>query len=332
MHQFERFPPDNMSNDTDTDTEVYVNSPSPGFLGSLASIPHSLLRRHTWRSPSSFLANTASNFHPAVFENLLDNYFLLTGVTEEIFNSHFRDCMDDKDDPLARWCAYDPALNLLLFHLAKSQTHATVSPNCYVIVADALRDIDPQLRLQVRLLGAATQSAPAPPEERSAGCKQPTASWAPKDVPYAVNRALPSVVLEVAYSEIERRYKLQSDIRFWLRYCEGYVKLVLTVVICPGAAHIIIAKWEKDEAVGRARVIQRIEITRDKRSGTVNVAGGPLVIEFENLFSRPISADAEGDVIIGNNMLEQLARDIWLPEDEVCRTRLTQSKSFTYSY
>ncbi|KAL2860014.1 hypothetical protein BJX68DRAFT_260985 [Aspergillus pseudodeflectus] len=306
-----------MPNDTDTNAEAYINSPSPGFLGSLASIPHSLLRRHTWRSRSSFLANTASEFHPAVFENLLDNYFLLTGITEGIFNAHFRDCMDDKDDPIAQWCAYDPAINLLLFHLGESQTHATVSPNFYVVVADALRDIDPQLRLQVRLLGAATQSAPAPPEERSAGRKQPTASWAPRNVPYAVNGDLPSVVLEVACSEIERRYKLQSDIRFWLRSCEGYVKTVLTMVICPGAERITIAKWEKDEAVGRARVMQRIEITRDKRSDTVNVAGGPLVIEFENLFSRPISADAEGDVIIGNDMLEQLARDIWLPEDEL---------------
>ncbi|CEL06889.1 hypothetical protein ASPCAL10058 [Aspergillus calidoustus] len=284
-----------MSTDTDTDAEAYVNSPSPGFLGSLASAPHSLLRRHSWRSPSSFLTNTASDFHPAVFENLLDNYFLLTGVTEEIFNAHFRGCMDDKNDPFAQWCAYDPALNLLLFHLGESQTHATVSPNFYVAVVDALRDIDPQLRLQVRLLGAATQGAPAPPEERSAGCKQPTASWAPKDVQYAVNSDLPTVVLEVACSEIERRYKLQSDVRFWLRCCEGYVKAVLTVVIRPGDGHITIAKWEKNEAVGSARVMQRIEITRDKRSDTVNV--GPLVIEFENLFSRPISADAESDVM-----------------------------------
>ncbi|KAL2860012.1 hypothetical protein BJX68DRAFT_260983 [Aspergillus pseudodeflectus] len=296
------------------DAETYINSPGRGFLGNLACAPASsamAMRQYAWRGREQFLRDTAIAFNNSDHEDDCDQYFLVTNVTGRIYNSAFRDGGEDTDDPFSRWCAYDSALELLLFRMVvESSVHGVVAPEFYEVVHDALRPM--RLTRELAKTGTAGNEGPS-------GAKQPDAAWRPIRVPYNRNKGWPSVVLEVGYSESQK--KLQSDIRFWLRQSEGHVKTVLTVAIRDRAESIIIEKWENGEN-GRAHAEQHLKITRNRRTNTATVTGGPLVIGFENLFSRPISSPIEQDIQLGNDQLQQIAQVIWQEAD----------KGSTYSY
>jgi hypothetical protein len=263
------------------------------------------MRQYAWRGREQFLSDTAIAFTHSDHEDDCDTHFLLTGATERIYNSEFRDRGEDRNDPFAHWCAYDRALELLLFKMVESSVHSVVAPEFYVVVHDALRPM--------RLTGELAKTASAG-NEGPGGTKQPDGGWRPVRVPYSRNKGWPSVVLEVAYSESQK--KLQSDVRFWLRESEGHVSTVLTVAIRDRAETIIVEKWE-NAANGRAHAQQHLKITRNRRANTATVTGGPLIIEFEKLFSRPISSPIERDLVLGNVQLQQIARVVWQEADMV---------------
>ncbi|KAJ5104485.1 hypothetical protein NUU61_001832 [Penicillium alfredii] len=45
--------------------------------------------------------------------------------------------------------------------------------------------------------------------------------------------------------------------------------------------------------------------------GQAKVQGGPVVIPFENLFLRPATQPAEGDIIVTDNDPREIAKCIW---------------------
>ncbi|KAJ0414169.1 hypothetical protein BJY00DRAFT_321205 [Aspergillus carlsbadensis] len=297
-----------MSNDGEADAANHINSPDRGFLGNLAAAPTVspvAMPQYAWRGRGQFLKDTASAFAlNQLHEDDRDRHFLVTGVSEAIYNREFRDHGEDRSDPFGRWCAYDRALELLLFRMVETSVHSVVAPEFYVIVHDALRP----MRLTEELAKTAGAGNEAP-----GGAKQPDAGWRPVRVPYSRNKGWPSVVLEVANSEFLK--KLQSDVRFWLRESEGHVKTVLTIAIRDHAKTIVVEKWEKAPS-GRAHSQQHIEITRNRRANTATVTGGPLVIDFEKLFSRPISSPIERDIVLGDAQLSKIARVIWQEADK----------------
>ncbi|KAL2827514.1 hypothetical protein BDW59DRAFT_143902 [Aspergillus cavernicola] len=265
------------------DAESFINDPGRGFLGNLApsSVPH-----YAYRGREQFLNDFDHEFN--------NEYFLLTGVEKHIFDSQF---FEPEHGPFSCWCSYDPKLELLLIKMPESTTHAVAAHTFHDMLIRAAQPTGMELAL--RPLGSGYHHAPM-------GGKQPNMAWRPRRVPPGRSQGWPSVVLEVALSE--RRSKLQSDVRYWLRAPQGDVKTVLTLAIDRNAPKITIEKWENN-VNGFHHLQQRIVIS--KRANNISITGAPLIINFENLFLRPPSIPREQDIEIDDEKLKFLAEDIW---------------------
>ncbi|KAJ5426525.1 hypothetical protein N7465_001595 [Penicillium sp. CMV-2018d] len=70
-------------------------------------------------------------------------------------------------------------------------------------------------------------------------------------------------------------------------------------------------KYEWDDANGQAQLSQHIEIRESDTGDEVRVSGAPLTIPFDLLFLRPPQSPREGDLIIGREGIEEIAKWIW---------------------
>jgi hypothetical protein len=134
--------------------------------------------------------------------------------------------------------------------------------------------------------------------------KFPDFGWGPKR-----RRQLdePSVVLEIAYTEIET--KLQSDIRFCLTPENGNVNACLTARFDKENSEIRLEQWHRFQ--GRIRRKQVISITIDSNNQLAVSGDNPLKISFRDLFRREPSRPGEMSVSIPDNELKELARTVW---------------------
>ncbi|KAJ5386082.1 hypothetical protein N7509_008623 [Penicillium cosmopolitanum] len=135
--------------------------------------------------------------------------------------------------------------------------------------------------------------------------KQPDYCWGPKNKP-PDPLSTPSVTFEVAYSESDS--KLTSDARFWLSPGHGNANMCLTLQINRSRPEIKIKQWRKSSKA-RIKCSQIIWIT--KKGQTLDFSGHPLTIPFEGLFRRKSSRPEEGDLVISESRLKEMAIMIW---------------------
>ncbi|KAJ0421528.1 hypothetical protein BJY00DRAFT_312133 [Aspergillus carlsbadensis] len=281
----------------DDEMERAINTPGPGFMGILQAAS-SNIRQYTYQNKEEFLDVADHEV------NNMDGLFLLTGVTDDIFQSTFL-VPEDDDGPFSRWSSYDAELGLLLFNMYESPIHSCVSPNFDRILVEALEQFG--LARQLQPVGSALWQS-------SAGGKKPDFSWRPRGAWMTDQHGWPNTVMEVTFSETQT--KLEGDIRWWLhksRRPDNDPNTVLGVVIDDNAPWITIEKWEND-LNGDARLQQRIFIEQDRAANIVTITGSPLVLEFEKLFERP-PTPTERDVEIDDEKLEFWARIIWGEEE-----------------
>ncbi|KXG49027.1 uncharacterized protein PGRI_028970 [Penicillium griseofulvum] len=222
-------------------------------------------------------------------------WVLFTDIDENTFTHNFP---EDSEHKINDWttspASYDSSLCLLLARIALLP-HEVASGRFRWLLISALMPMG--LGRCIRHFGSAAVYG-------TGGVKQPDSSWAPRRTGGNLSK-IPTVVLEVALSETES--KLSSDVRFWLNQVHGDVKVVLTLDIDREGPGIVLEKWELRDGypIRTARV--GISMDADKR---VRV-DGPLVIEFEKLFFRPVGDAREGDIVTDTDMLEELVTEIW---------------------
>jgi hypothetical protein len=144
----------------------------------------------------------------------------------------------------------------------------------------------------------------------------------------------PTLVIEAGWSQTIE--KLQQKAEWWFAKSGGDVKIVLLVKSTPRLNHIRIEKWKlappvsrQGAATTRAAVAapmtpQCIHVVEIARANGINdaspnqhdpasymVTGGPLQLEFIDIFLRQPIPPGEGDLILDNATLQNYAADFW---------------------
>ncbi|KAL4786807.1 hypothetical protein BJX76DRAFT_346007 [Aspergillus varians] len=282
---------------TNTDREIFINSPDRGFLGNLDLCIH----RYPYQGRDQFLRDFEMERQRYEVDTTSEasEWLLLTEVDNETFLNSFIEPVDETT-LFTSWSSYDSELELLLVRMTKSGPHETAAEALNEEILAAISTMG--LKGTLFKLGSRTQVAPM-------GKKEPDKSWLPKRLPRGRSSEWPSVVLEVAFSETPK--KLQSDVRYWLRASDGNVKLVFTIRIGRQQPKITIETWKSaDEAHSRPHLQQITEISR-QTNGRITVSESPLVLGFEDLFLRPPTGAKETDIELDENQLQSIAEEIW---------------------
>lgn len=263
--------------------------PGRGFLGHLAP---SIIPHYPYRGPEQFLQDFEREFN---LSEQTDHWFLLTGVTQQIFNKWFS---KPESGPFSRGCAFDAALEQLLVALPESTTHSAAALAFNKMVGCAARTVGMEDGLKE--IGSGKHTA------QGMGTKQPDMAWRPARMVAGRNHSWPSMVLEVALSESQA--KLQSDVQYWfLAAPAGAVKIVLTLKINQ-RKEVVIEKWENTRAQGGPRLEQKVVVSRTRAN--VTITGSPLTISFSRLFLRHPLTREEVDLQLDNQKLQFIAEMI----------------------
>jgi hypothetical protein len=142
----------------------------------------------------------------------------------------------------------------------------------------------------------------------------------------------PTLVIEAGWSQTLQ--KLREKARWWFDKSKGDVKIVLLIKSSPGSNHIQIEKWKLGLAPSRqgatttraaaAMTPQCIHVVEIALAAGINnahpnrfnpasyvVTGGPLQLEFIDLFLRQPISPGERDLILGNTTLQEYAASFW---------------------
>ena len=156
-------------------------------------------------------------------------------------------------------------------------------------------------------------------------CRKPI-SMRTKELDY------PTLVIEAGWSQTLK--ELREKARWWFDKSKGDVKIVLLVKSSPGSNHIRIEKWKLALAASRqgatttraATTItpQCVHVVEIARAAGINnghpnqfdpasyvVTGGPLQLEFIDIFLRQPIPPGERDFILNNTILQEYAADLW---------------------
>ncbi|KAJ5357002.1 hypothetical protein N7517_011611 [Penicillium concentricum] len=140
------------------------------------------------------------------------------------------------------------------------------------------------------------------------GSKEPDGAWGPRRPPLGSPRR-PTVVVETAI--VETHAKLLRDVDRWLDPIDGLAKVVLAIKADRRQPKITIQRWQYDSANAEIENVQAIEIIESSEGDEVTVNGGPLLIPFHLLFLRPAEPPREGDILIDEQELKEIAQLIW---------------------
>jgi len=156
-------------------------------------------------------------------------------------------------------------------------------------------------------------------------CRKPTSMRTNRD-------HYPTLVIEVGWSQTLE--KLREKARWWFDKSIGDVKIFLLVKSSPGSNHIRIEKWKLAPAASRqgatttraatAMTPQCVHVVEIARAAGINdahpnrfnptsyvVTGGPLRLEFIDIFLRQPIPPGERDLILGNTILQEYAANFW---------------------
>lgn len=223
-------------------------------------------------------------------------WVLFINVDKETFT---RDYLNAPDKTISRaWNAFDKSPKPLLVKITESLEHAEAARALDRVVLRALQPMGLDEKLRCGGIGRRLGEK---------GAKEPDSQYAPTRYPPNWPRNWPGVVLEVALSESAS--KVMSDVRYWVRQGDGAVQITLTLRIHRQNPRIIIEKWVQFSA-GCPQRVQSIVVLR-KHNGDFIVQGGPLVIEFDKLFLRQPKLPKEKDILLEDDQLISLAKQIW---------------------
>jgi hypothetical protein len=142
----------------------------------------------------------------------------------------------------------------------------------------------------------------------------------------------PTLVIEAGWSQTLQ--KLREKARWWFDKSNRGVKIILLVKSSPSSNHIRIEKWKLAPATSRqgaattraatAMTPQCVHVVEIARAASIDdahpnrfdpasyvVTGGPLQLEFIDIFLRQPIPPGERDLIIGNTTLQEYAADFW---------------------
>jgi hypothetical protein len=150
--------------------------------------------------------------------------------------------------------------------------------------------------------------------------------------PKSMRTNYPTLVTEAGWSQTLE--KLREKARWWFNKSKGDVKIVLLVKSSSGSNHIRIEKWKLAPAASRqgatttraatAMTPQCVHVVEIARAAGINdahpnrfnptsyvVTGGPLRLEFIDIFLRQPIPPGERDLILGNTTLQEYAAMFW---------------------
>jgi hypothetical protein len=142
----------------------------------------------------------------------------------------------------------------------------------------------------------------------------------------------PTLVIEAGWTQTLE--KLRQKAEWWFTKSRGDVKIALLVKSSPGSNHIRIEKWKLAPAVSRrgatttraaaAMTPQCIHVVEIARANGIDdahpnrfdlasyvVTGGPLQLEFIDIFLRQLTPPGEGDLILDDTTLQRYAANFW---------------------
>ncbi|KAJ9396075.1 hypothetical protein DTO282F9_7050 [Paecilomyces variotii] len=280
---------------SDTHPESNVNHHSTGFLDlecATKIYPYQGIRQfwNIWETEWRKLE-----------ENIQDSeWVLFTDVDKETFT---RDFLNSSDNIILRsWNSYDTAKHFLLIKMPTSLAHEAAASEFADIFLEVLRPMG--LYDKLYKWGSATRY-------NDKGGKRPELQFVPKRPPPDYPRYWPTVVLEVALTELPS--KLMSDIRYWLGQSSRSVEVVVTLQINRNMREIILQNWQS--ANSRPHRIQQVTVYKGSND-TIKVDDGPLVIDFEKLFLHPPGTPQEKkNIELGDGELQYLATSIWTAQN-----------------
>jgi hypothetical protein len=142
----------------------------------------------------------------------------------------------------------------------------------------------------------------------------------------------PTLVIEAGWTQTLE--KLRQKAEWWFDKSSGDVKIVLLIKSSPRSNHIRIEKWKLAPATSRrgatttraaaAITPNCIHVVEIARANGINdahpnrfdpasyvVTGGPLQLEFIDIFLRQPIPPGEGDLILDNTTLQRYAVNFW---------------------
>ena len=142
----------------------------------------------------------------------------------------------------------------------------------------------------------------------------------------------PTLVIEAGWTQTLQ--ELREKARWWFDKSKGDVKIVLLVKSFPISNCIRIEKWKLGPITSRqgatttraatAMTPQCVHVVEIARATGINnghpnqfdpasyvVTGGPLQLEFIDIFLRQPIPPGERDLILGNTTLQEYAADLW---------------------
>jgi hypothetical protein len=202
---------------------------------------------------------------------------------------------------------YIPSLKLLLVKMT-TKAHEMAHRQLDKLVLIKLSRMN-DLHNEIRSYGAAQI-------ESGSVKKKADTSYGPVNLPAGHTDKWPTVAIETGYPE--SKSKLARDARWWLIESGGDVKTVFTVFVHQRKKEIIIERWwmidrsmRTEEGKKVAEVVQKIVMSQ-VTDQPVHVTGAPLVVPFEDLFLRPVNANAgESDISLEDDDLKKVAGEVW---------------------
>jgi hypothetical protein len=248
--------------------------------------------QHEYRNNEHFLSVLDQELSSFTSDQSRSQYIIFTGVNNEVFCQDFTDPIDS----LTTFETYSITHELILVKM-ETHTHAYLSYAFDRLLVKKLRTMqehDEDIR------GFA--SAHVEGEDRK---KRADQIYQPRRLPRHRSRQWPSLVLEVGYTEGQR--KLDSDIDWWITQSNGDVKSAITISADPGVKRIVIYQWHGNNP--RQQVYRNV--LSQNYGGAINTSNSnPLVITFEHLFLRQRDAN-EQDIIFTIDDLKEFAKDVW---------------------
>ncbi|KAJ5209179.1 hypothetical protein N7449_003558 [Penicillium cf. viridicatum] len=119
----------------------------------------------------------------------------------------------------------------------------------------------------------------------------------------------PTVVAEIGISQT--RPRLQREIDLWLDPSRGNVNVAIAIRATRTRPLITMDKYEWDHVNGQVQLSQHIEVQESDSGDEVRVSGDPLTIPFDLLFLRHPQSPREGDLPIGREGIEEIAKLVW---------------------
>ncbi|KAH8689851.1 hypothetical protein BGW36DRAFT_432817 [Talaromyces proteolyticus] len=248
--------------------------------------------QHEYQNNKHFLSVLNQELDIFTADQSKSQYILFTGVTNEVFRRDFTDPIDSLTD----FEIYSITHELIIVKM-ESHTHAhahSVFNALLIRKLVTMNDHDKDIRYFA--------SAHVQGDDRK---KRADQIYQPKRLPRHRSRHWPSLVLEVGYTEGQR--KLESDINWWITQSNGDVKSAVTIAVNPRVKQIVICQWYGNNPQQR---VYRNALSQNDQGAIQTSNPNPLVIPFAHLFLRQPSGN-EQDITFTIAELKELAKNVW---------------------